>query len=304
MIAMAENDCFSTVENLTSENAGWLYFCTWYDGGSDNNNFLTNPVFNTKEDTIAMYQSEYCITLDELPKDLYSKEGITPPDPSKTTTTTTTTSDPNVTTTTTTAPYKFEIQKKSVTIPEKPDNAVERDMIIEISGSPNASIGAAVGYGTTAANWKNIDWSGNADKNGNLTVTVDITDIPETFNTCEVQVWWSNVWNAATETAIDKDYKIESCTIEYRTGGDVVEATEWGDANCDGSVDMADVVIIMQSLANPNKYGLNGTDERHITELGLANADVATDVKGVTSNDALKIQEFLLGKIKTLDPKA
>ena len=302
MIAMAENDCFSTVENLTSENAGWLYFCTWYDGGSDNINFLSNPVFNTKEDTIAMYQSEYCITLDELPKNLYNKEGITPPDPSKTTTTTTTTSDPNTTTTTTA--YTFEIQKKSVTIPEKPDNAVERDMIIEISGAPNASIGGAVGYGTTAANWKNIDWSGNADKNGDLTVTVDITDIPDTFNTCEVQVWWSNVWNAATAKAIDKNYKIESCKIEYRTGGDVVEATEWGDANCDGSVDMADVVIIMQSLANPNKYGLSGSDEHHITELGLANADVATDVKGVTSNDALKIQEFLLGKIKTLNPKA
>ena len=52
MVAMAENDCFSTVENLTSEKAGWLYFCTWYDGGSDNINFLSNPVFNTLEDTI------------------------------------------------------------------------------------------------------------------------------------------------------------------------------------------------------------------------------------------------------------
>jgi beta-galactosidase len=66
---------------------------------------------------------------------------------------------------------------------------------------------------------------------------------------------------------------------------------------------MADVVMVMQSLANPNKYGMNGTDEHHITEQGLANADVDTSVKGVTSNDALKIQEFLLGKIKTLTPE-
>ena len=68
MISLAENDSFSTPDKLQEEKAGWLYFCTWYDGGSDNNNFLSNPTFNTKEDTIAMYQSEYCITLDELPR--------------------------------------------------------------------------------------------------------------------------------------------------------------------------------------------------------------------------------------------
>lgn len=29
-----------------------------------------------------------------------------------------------------------------------------------------------------------------------------------------------------------------------------------GDSNCDGSVDMSDVVLIMQAMANPNKFGL------------------------------------------------
>ena len=38
---------------------------------------------------------------------------------------------------------------------------------------------------------------------------------------------------------------------------------KYGDANCDGSVDMADAVLIMQALANPNKYGLDGTAEHH-----------------------------------------
>ena len=69
-----------------------------------------------------------------------------------------------------------------------------------------------------------------------------------------------------------------------------------GDANCDGTVDLADAVIIMQSLANPDKYGLNGTDERHITEQGIENGDVDKSIAGLTSNDALRIQEFLLGK--------
>ncbi|MDE5791935.1 MAG: glycoside hydrolase, partial [Oscillospiraceae bacterium] len=68
MVAMAECDSFSTLENLTTEKAGWLYFLPWYDGGSDNINFLSNPQFNTEEDLITLYQSDYCITLDELPK--------------------------------------------------------------------------------------------------------------------------------------------------------------------------------------------------------------------------------------------
>ncbi len=55
----------------------------------------------------------------------------------------------------------------------------------------------------------------------------------------------------------------------------------------------------MQALANPNKYGLNGTDPRHITEKGLKYADAYGD--GLTVNDAQHIQLYLLGKISFLD---
>ena len=75
-------------------------------------------------------------------------------------------------------------------------------------------------------------------------------------------------------------------------------STVSGDANGDGTVDMADAVLIMQALANPNKYGLNGTDPRHITENGLKYAD--TDGDGLTVNDAQHIQLYLLGKISSL----
>ena len=67
MVALMECDSFSTLSEITSEKAGWLYFMPWYDGGSDDTNFLSNPMFNTEEDLIEMYQSDYCITLDELP---------------------------------------------------------------------------------------------------------------------------------------------------------------------------------------------------------------------------------------------
>ena len=91
------------------------------------------------------------------------------------------------------------------------------------------------------------------------------------------------------------------------TVGKVVETTQAptekivrGDVNCDGTVDMGDAVLIMQSLANPNKYGVNGTDSKHITAQGQLNGDVDEDVKGLTSNDALKIQKYLLKSIKEL----
>lgn len=66
-----------------------------------------------------------------------------------------------------------------------------------------------------------------------------------------------------------------------------------GDANCDNSVDMSDVVLIMQFLANPDKYGIEGTDPNHITNSGLRNADQNGD--GVTVEDALILQKKLLG---------
>ena len=56
----------------------------------------------------------------------------------------------------------------------------------------------------------------------------------------------------------------------------------------------------MQALANPNKYGISGTDERRITDRGLANADCCNAGDGVTTNDALAIQLYKLNVIKSL----
>lgn len=71
-----------------------------------------------------------------------------------------------------------------------------------------------------------------------------------------------------------------------------------GDANCDGSVDMADAVLIMQALANPNKYGVDGTAEHHLTEHGKVNGDMDGD--GLTVGDAQAIQRILLGLTDTV----
>ncbi|MCQ2460443.1 MAG: dockerin type I repeat-containing protein, partial [Ruminococcus sp.] len=70
------------------------------------------------------------------------------------------------------------------------------------------------------------------------------------------------------------------------------EITLKGDANLDGEMNMADAVLIMQSLANPNKYGINGTDDTHITAQGEKNGDM--DGNGLTNADALEIQKRIL----------
>ncbi|MCM1505906.1 MAG: 1,4-beta-glucanase [Ruminococcus flavefaciens] len=56
----------------------------------------------------------------------------------------------------------------------------------------------------------------------------------------------------------------------------------WGDANEDGKVSLADAVLIMQALSNPNQYKL--------TKQGEKNADVVENGNGITPKDALAIQ--------------
>lgn len=70
-----------------------------------------------------------------------------------------------------------------------------------------------------------------------------------------------------------------------------------GDANIDGLVNMADAVLIMQSISNADEYGRG--KENGITPQGELNADVVGD-DGVTMLDAQQIQDFSLGLITKL----
>jgi len=65
LVAMPENDTVPSLENILVEKAHWLYFCIWYDNGSEN--FLSGTDKNNPETLKEMYQSDYCITLSELP---------------------------------------------------------------------------------------------------------------------------------------------------------------------------------------------------------------------------------------------
>ncbi len=65
----------------------------------------------------------------------------------------------------------------------------------------------------------------------------------------------------------------------------------WGDANCDGQVNMADAVLVMQSVSAPDKYRLTSEGEK--------NADV-DGTEGITNKDALAIQQYKLNIIPEL----
>ncbi|MBR4627318.1 MAG: beta-mannosidase [Ruminococcus sp.] len=164
MVAMAENDSVPSLENMQVEHANWLYFCPWYD--SQQAYYVSGESYQDREEFKKLYNSDYCITLDELPADLFSK-----------------TSQP-------------------------------------------------------------------ASKDDSSTGEAEIV---------------------------------------------------WGDANCDGEVNMADAVFIMQSIGNPDKYG-KGTAEG-ITEQGEKNGDVNQTGNGLTNKDALAIQKYKLGLLATLPEK-
>ena len=320
MVSMAENDSFSTVGNLTEDKAGWLYFCTWYDGGGKTD-FLSDPIFNTKEDTIEMYQSDYCITLDELPADLY-KNGKTP-DPTTTTATkatTTVSSTTAATTTTTSDAFTFKVMKQKVELWE--GSKAGCWLQAEIKGAKKASIGGALGFGTSADDWTNIEWKEDA-VGGEIILRMPLDDIPENITSAEFQIWWSNVWDAEKEVAVDQPCEItdlsvitdvipvssETTTLTTTatstatsttatateittTSAETVKVTLLGDANLDGKVSVADAVAILQSIANKDKFQLKPE--------GAANADCYDVGDGVTANDALAIQKLDAGAIEAL----
>ena len=99
------------------------------------------------------------------------------------------------------------------------------------------------------------------------------------------------VGNISTQTIISDG---EAKTTDH----DITLSNVKGDANNDWSVDMSDVIIIMQALANPDKYGVNGSDKNHITQNGINCGDV--NGGGLSGNDALYIQRYLLGLEKSL----
>ena len=96
MVAMAENDSIPSMNNMEVEHAYWLYFCPWYD--TADTPFVTGEKYQDKDEVKKLYNSDFCVTLDELPKDLFKGSGTDQPkqttEPKQTTTAPAKTTDP------------------------------------------------------------------------------------------------------------------------------------------------------------------------------------------------------------------
>ena len=163
--------------------------------------------------------------------------------------------------------------------------------------TPRTTTTTTTTSGTTTSTTTSTTSSTSTSKETTTTTTSTTTTSSTTTTTTT-----TTTETTTTSTTSQKSEETTTTTTLSSQGSN--DPVAWGDANCDGQVDMADAVLIMQSLANPNKYGIGGTDEKAITEQGKTNADVDTSTKGITSNDALRIQLYLLKKIATLDPNA
>lgn len=73
MAAIMENSTIPSLGNMTVEQTAWLYFCTWYDNGQEN--FMSGDDYNNPDTVKELYQSDFCINLDDLPEDLYVYSG-------------------------------------------------------------------------------------------------------------------------------------------------------------------------------------------------------------------------------------
>lgn len=85
----------------------------------------------------------------------------------------------------------------------------------------------------------------------------------------------------------------KTTTAVSETTTSSVTAKTLGDANCDGSVDISDAVLIKCYLIDNNKYPMS--------EQGVANSDVQGSGNGVNAQDAVAVQKYVIGIIKNFD---
>jgi hypothetical protein len=101
-------------------------------------------------------------------------------------------------------------------------------------------------------------------------------------------VYMSTVGCGIVYGKIASDEPVEPTTSATTANKDIV----YGDADCDGDVDIDDVVAIVCYVADIN--------ENAISEQGLVNADVYDVGGGVNALDALSVQKYLVKVIDSL----
>lgn len=104
-------------------------------------------------------------------------------------------------------------------------------------------------------------------------------DNAESYSTNEITIYWNSPLT----------YLL---SLTGETGSIVSPDVLYGDANCDGVVDLADATAIIQHIGNEGRYGLS--------EQGRINADCYNVGDGITGADAITIQRLEAKMISSL----
>ena len=184
------------------------------------------------------------------------------------------------------------------------------NLVLTIKGEPDTDANGCVGFNGNG--WEQIEWSGKTDANGVLTVTIGMDKFPANLQSAQCQIWlgaeklelddYSFVSQGTTETTTTTTSTTTTTTTTTTSSETTttttttnpnpgIKSTGNGDSNQDGTVELADAIFIMQCLANPNKYQLSPE--------GRIAADVSGN-DGITSDDALTIQLYLLHRVASL----
>ncbi len=175
MVAMAENDSIPSVENMTIENAGWLYFCPWYG------DHLMSSTYNDPDELKVTYNSDYCITLDELPKNLYGSatpgtttetKETTTAEETTTTEATETTDDTTVTSAETTTASTDESSKTTETTVTTSDSTKSTEETTVSSDTTTTSFEKTTTVSTDESTEPSADLYGDVNLDGD----VDLSD--------------------------------------------------------------------------------------------------------------------------------
>ena len=194
------------------------------------------------------------------------------------TTTTTTTTLPETTTTTTTLP---ETTTTTTTLPETtttttiPATTTTTTTTVPMTTTTTTTTVPA----TTTTTTTTVP----------ATTTTTTTTIPATTTTIPATTTTTTTTVPATTTTTTTTIPATTTTTPATT---LPKPSLAGDANCDKTVDIADVVLIKCYIINPNEYKLSAQ--------GFANADVHGSSNGLNAQDAVAIAKHILHVIPSL----
>ena len=190
------------------------------------------------------------------------------------TTTTTTTTVPATTTTTTTLPATTTTT--TTTVPAT--TTTTTTTLPETTTTTTTTVPATTTTTTTTIP---------------ATTTTTTTTVPATTTTTTTTV---PVTTTTTTTTVPATTTTTTTTIPATTtttpATTLPKPSLAGDANCDKTVDIADVVLIKCYIINPNEYKLSAQ--------GFANADVHGSSNGLNAQDAVAIAKHILHVIPSL----